>query len=129
MLSEAQQRRVWELMLGAEIRANYFAELTNRLYGRQRLATWSTLVLSSGATVVILASLQPEYAWLIPALALATAVTSTYSVVQQNQKFALDAADLHARWLRIAGECGPSGKTCMQKTPPRNWRRSINRER
>ena len=104
MLSEVQCTRVWEQMLGAEIRANYFADLTNRLYARQRNAIWTTLVLSSGAAAALLASLPTRYVLLRPILSLSTAAVSAYSVVQQNQKFALDAADLHARWLNIAKE-------------------------
>ena len=39
MLSEAQIKRVWEGMLGAEIRASYFAELVERANKEQRLLT------------------------------------------------------------------------------------------
>ena len=102
MLSEAQQKRVWEGMLGAEIRANYFADLSGRLHVRQRSATWLTLVLSSGAVVSVVASLPPEHSWIRIALTVATAGISAYSVVMQNQKFAVDASDLHARWNGLA---------------------------
>ncbi|MGH9661894.1 MAG: hypothetical protein ACRD96_25320, partial [Bryobacteraceae bacterium] len=49
MLSDAQIKRLWENMLSAEIRANYFAELAERFSRRQRYATWGVLFLSSGA--------------------------------------------------------------------------------
>ena len=102
MLSEAQQKRVWEGMLGAEIRANYFADLSARLQGRQRAAIWIALVLSSGAVVSVVASLPSEYGWIRIALTVAAAGVNAYSVVKQNQKFAVDASDLHARWNRLA---------------------------
>jgi outer membrane murein-binding lipoprotein Lpp len=102
MLSEAQQQRVWEGMLSAEIRANYFADFAGRFYSRQRWATWASLVFSSVALVSLLASLPEQYVWIRPALVLPTALLSAYSVAMQNQKFAADSADLHARWNRLA---------------------------
>ena len=44
MLSEAQQKRVWDGMLGEEIRADYFAELAGIYLWRQRAATWTNIV-------------------------------------------------------------------------------------
>lgn len=106
MLSEAQQKRVWEGMLGAEIRANYFADYTNRFHRRQRVATFGSVLFSSGAFVsFVLTNPAPwvtEY--LRPGLTLLTAIISTYSLVAQNQKSAIDAADLHARWNKLAHE-------------------------
>jgi hypothetical protein len=104
MLTSSQQKRVWEGLLGAEIRANYFADLSGRYAFRQRAATWCTLVASSGAAVSILANLSEQWSWLRPALALSTAAISLYSVVMQNQKFAVDSSDLHARWNRLAND-------------------------
>jgi hypothetical protein len=101
MLSEAQQVRVWEGMLGAETRANYFDELSGRYMQRQRLATWATLLFSSGAVASLLVNV-PSPGKL--ALAIATTAVSLYSVVMQNQKLAVDASDLHARWNRLAKE-------------------------
>ena len=102
MLSETQQKRVWEGMLEAEIRANYFADHSSHLHSRQRLATWATLLLSSGAAVSVLASLPADYSWIRIVLTFATAGISAYSVAMQNQKFAVDAAELHLRWNRLA---------------------------
>jgi hypothetical protein len=42
--------------------------------------------------------------WISPTLAVITAAISLYSVVMQNQKFAVDASDLHARWNRLAND-------------------------
>jgi len=49
MLSEPQQKRVWDGWLSAENRANYFADLSRGYHRKQRLVTWAMLVLSSGA--------------------------------------------------------------------------------
>ena len=103
MLSQAQIKRVWDGMLGSEIRANYFADLTDRYNRHQRWATWGTLFLSSGALATLLIqSLPPDLAWIRYTLATATAALSLYSVVRQNNKLAVDAAELHSRWNRLA---------------------------
>lgn len=103
MLSEAQIKRVWEGMLAAEIRANYFADLSERYARNQRLATWLTLFLSSGASATFLIhDLPSDLSILRPTLTLATAGLSLYSVIRQNQKQSVDSADLHARWNRLA---------------------------
>jgi hypothetical protein len=102
MLSESQQKRVWEGMLSAEIRSNYFAELSAGYLRRQRASTWITLLFSSGAAISILSNLGDELKWIQLVLTLVAAGVSAYSLVMQNQKFALDASDLHARWNRAA---------------------------
>jgi hypothetical protein len=60
MLSELQQKRVWEGQLAAEIRASYFADLANSYQRVQRRVTWTTLVLSSGAAATLLADGIPH---------------------------------------------------------------------
>lgn len=102
MLSEAQIERVWQGMLGAEIRANYFAELTERYNRRQRLATWGTLFMSSGALATILVQLPQGWAWIRAGLAALAAALSLYSVVRQNNKLSFDAAELYSRWNKLS---------------------------
>jgi hypothetical protein len=104
MLSEAQIERVWQGMLGAEIRANYFAELTERYNRRQRWATWGTLFMSSGALATILIQLPSGWAWVRVVFAAIATALSLYSVVRQNNKLAVDAADLYARWNKLSCE-------------------------
>ena len=88
-------------MLGAEIRANYFAELAGRYSRRQRIATWGTLLFSSGSVASLLAG-WPQSARLT--VAAITAGISAYSVVMGNQKLSVDAADLHFRWGKLADD-------------------------
>jgi hypothetical protein len=102
MLSDLQQKRVWEGWLSAEIRANYFADLSGRYHRRQRLTTWAILVCSSGAAGALVAGLPSHYAWAAPALSLLTAGLSGYALAVQHQKSAVDAADLHFRWNSLA---------------------------
>lgn len=104
-LTEPQQTQVWEQWLAAEMRANYFADLCGWYHRQQKLATWATLLLSSGAAaafVTRLADVLP--AWVAPALALLAAGVSLYSLVAQNLKAALDCSDLHFRWNKLARE-------------------------
>lgn len=113
MLSEPQLKRVWEGMLESEVRANYFADLSHRYYARQWNATWATLFCSSGAAVSVLANVPENLTWLRAVLALAAAGLSGYSVVMQNQKMAVDSADLHAAGIDCQKNMRVFGKTSM----------------
>ena len=106
MLSEHQQKRVWEGLLSAEIRANYFAELSGRYRREQRFTTWAIVLLSSGAVATfVYAGLPARFAaWLRPALAVLTAAGSLYLLVARNHERAIDSASLHERWNRMAGK-------------------------
>ena len=105
MLSQLEQKNVWENWLSSEIRAYYFADLANRYQARQRVLTWLTLIFSSGAAFAIVTDWAPErFEWIKAALALLTAAVSFLSLVQQNQKSAMDCSDLHFRWNRLASE-------------------------
>lgn len=100
MLSESERKSVWDNWLGAEIRANYFAEMCGIYHARQRAATWAVLVASSGAASTLLSSWAPD--WLPATLALIAAGISLYSLVAQNVKSAMECSDLHSRWNRLA---------------------------
>jgi hypothetical protein len=105
MLSELQQKAVWEGWLASETRAYYFADLGYRYQKRQRHATVVVLALSSGALVTLLSDwLPPEWRWIRPALAALVAAVSAWSLVAQNDKHAIDCSDLHFRWNKLAGE-------------------------
>lgn len=106
MLTELQQKRVWEGMLSSAIRANYFADIAGRFHRRQRAATWLTLFLSSGALVSILYKDLPEGPALLVRAGptLLAAGISGYLLAVQNQKHAVDCADLHYRWNRLASD-------------------------
>jgi hypothetical protein len=102
MLSALQQKDVWEGWLGAEIRANYFADMCGQYERQQKLVTWLILFLSCGAAATFLTDWLPfELRWVKAALALLAAGMSLFSIVQQNQKRTTDCADLHFRWSRL----------------------------
>jgi hypothetical protein len=104
MLSELQQKRVWEGWFSAEVRANYFADLAGAYHQRQRWATWAAVFSSSGAVIAFLANLPPAWAWVAPAFALVTAGLSGYSLVAHYQEHAVASSDLHFRWNRLASD-------------------------
>ena len=101
MLSELQQREVWEVWLSAEIRADYFADLALVFDRKQAVATWVALIASSGAILTSVTQLLPEAKWAPPVLA---AVASFYSLTSQNQKKASECRDLHFRWNKLSAE-------------------------
>jgi hypothetical protein len=103
MLSEFQQRVVWESWLSAEIRAAYFAALVERFQRRQKFLVVGSLLLSSGATFALVTSYIPaSLSWIKPSLTLLAAVLSFWSLVAKNERASIDSADLHARWLNLA---------------------------
>ena len=104
MLNEYEIKQVWEGMLSAEIRANYFADLSRRYHWRQRAITWAILFTSSGACVALIKEISQIWPWVAPVLALATVGLSFYGVVSQNQRSATDTADLHFRWNKLASD-------------------------
>ena len=105
MLTELQQKNVWDGWLASEIRAHYFADLCGKYQQRQRTVTVLTLVFSSGAFVTLISDwFPPAWAWVKPMLALLTAVLSLWSLVAQNHKNATDCADLHFRWNTLASQ-------------------------
>lgn len=102
MLTSLQQTTVWEGWLSAEIRANYFADLSTRYRRHQRTATWLTLFSSSGAAATVIGTWGIPWAPLV--LSLITAGLSLYSLVAQDQQRAADSADLHWRWNQLASD-------------------------
>ena len=99
MLSAAEQRNVWEGWLGAEIRANYFADLCGHYQRLQRLITWATLLASSGAVAALLGDTGSALPLI---LAAATAALSIWNTVQTYGKRSTDCSDLHFRWYTLA---------------------------
>src|SRR5882672_8139548 len=99
-LNELQRQRLWEDLLLAEARSYYFGELATRYNREQRVITWASLILSSGALVTAVAATQQ--AWIPAVLALAVSALSFYSLVAQNYQRAATATDLHMRWAKLA---------------------------
>jgi|ERR1035438_9628481 hypothetical protein len=89
------RRRVWDEMLFAGMRANYFGELVGRYQNLEKVIRVLVLVASSGAAATVLSS-APE--WLKLGFPIAAACGSFWLVFSQYGMMSRDAADLHSGW-------------------------------
>lgn len=94
-------RRVWDEMLFAGMRANYFGELVSRYQHLEKAIRVFVLVASSGAAATVLTS-APD--WVKFGLPLLAAVGSFWLLFSQYSILARDAADLHAGWSSLEAE-------------------------
>jgi len=101
MISEMERRIVWEGWFSSEVCMMYFAELSGSYRRWQTMATWGTLVASSGALATVLAKAPDQLA---AAFAVIVTGLSCYLVLARNDHKAIDAADLSFRWGRLAAE-------------------------
>lgn len=104
LVNDEQIRRAWEGLLMAEIRAAYFGHLVERNNRFQRLGTWLSLVFSSGATVAAFISLAPNWSWVRIVMPVLIALISLWLLTRQYPKIAIESADLHLRWQRLAND-------------------------
>ena len=98
MLSEIQQKNVWEGWLSAEILAHYFGDLAGRYKARQRTLTIATLVFSSAAFAAVVSDkwLPQNWAWLKPVATLIVALISAILVVERYDERVVDCSDLYS---------------------------------
>lgn len=89
------RRRVWDEMLFAAMRANYFAELVRHYNTLDKAIRVLVLLASSGAAATVLTS-APE--WVKLFFPLAATGGSLWLLFSQYGMFARDANDLHAGW-------------------------------
>jgi hypothetical protein len=92
------RRRVWDELLLAGMRANYFGELVARYQHVEKVIRVSVVVASSGAAATVLSSAPP---WLKLGFPVIAAVASFWLVFFQYGLMARDAADLHSGWSGI----------------------------
>ena len=64
MLSDTQITGAWQGMLGAEIRAKYFADMSGRYLLRQQWGRWFTLLFASFNAVALLAAVPQQLTWI-----------------------------------------------------------------
>lgn len=128
MLSSLEQKRVWEGMLAAEIRANYFADLCGRYQRKQRLLTWATLLFSSGALATLISDWVPRsLAWIRPVLAFFTVALSLWSLTAKNERNSIDCSDLHFKWNTVGNEFEDLWDDMYSDTAPDTLRALENR--
>jgi len=99
MDSKTIRRIVWEEMLYADMRANYFAELVRMYQKRDKWLRVAVLLTSSGAVATALAEVA---AWIKLATPILVAAGSFWLLMNQYAAFARDAADLHSGWSGLA---------------------------
>ena len=103
MLSELEQKRVWDGLIGAETRAHYFADLCGSYQRSQKYLTWAILLLSSGAFATLVGKWATQsIPWLPAVLAFTTAGLSLFSLVSKNERSAIDCSDLHLKQNTLA---------------------------
>jgi hypothetical protein len=93
------RKLVWEEMLFADMRANYFAELLRNYQARDKFLRVAVLIASSGAVGTTLAQLDAPAKITVPVIA---AAGSFWLLISQYSSLARDAADLHAGWSGVA---------------------------
>jgi hypothetical protein len=92
------RRRIWDEMILAGMRANYFGELVLKYQKLEKAIRVAVLAASSGAAVTVLSSFPDVVKLGFPVLA---AFGSSWLVFSQYGMMARDAADLHAGWSGI----------------------------
>jgi hypothetical protein len=102
MLTEFEQKIVWEGWLSSEIRANYFADLCHRYRVQQSVLSWLILASSSGAFAAVIKDFGSGA--FRSMLAFFPVALSLWSLVAQNQKNSTDCSDLHFRWNRLSSQ-------------------------
>ena len=115
--------RLWEEMVYANMRANFFGELVRVYQNWDKWLRLGVLVLSSGSAATTLASLPIELRLALPVLATAA---SLWLFVSQYALSASDASDgcvAHGEAARVSG--GPVGFNLQPHVPSnRNHRLS-----
>lgn len=98
METEAFRRRVWDEMIFAGMRAQYFGELVRRYQELEKILRVAVLVSSSGSAATVM-SAAPS--WLKLGFPIVAASGSFWLLFSQYGTMARDAADLHAGWSAI----------------------------
>jgi hypothetical protein len=94
-------RRVWDEMLFAGMRANYFGELVSRYQHFEKAIRVFVLVASSSAAATVLTSAAE---WVKFGLPLLAAGGSFWLLFSQYSMLARDAADLRSGWCSLEAE-------------------------
>jgi hypothetical protein len=93
------RRCVWEEMLFADMRSNYFAELVRHYLTLDKWLRVATLVAASGTVGTALA--QADYAGIRLAVPIVATAVSLWLLISQYGSMARDASDLHSGWNAI----------------------------
>ena|SRR5579864_1024969 len=101
MDADILRKRIWEEMLLADMRANYFAELVRHYLQLDKALRVATLIVTSGAVATALYELDTVVKLGVPILA---AAFSFWLLISQYGSMARDASDLHGGWSTIQSD-------------------------
>ena len=102
MDNDTLNRRVWEEMVAANMRANYFADFVHLYQERDKFFRIASLVLASGAVAsAIVAVNNPLVRITAPIIA---AIVGAWLQFGQYSMLSRDAADLMVSWQSVAGK-------------------------
>jgi hypothetical protein len=94
------RKTVWEEMLYAQMRSNYFAELVRHYLKWDKGLRVLALLASSGAIATVLAQANAD--WLKFGVPVAAAVINFWLLLSQYSTMSRDASELHAGWSAVA---------------------------
>ncbi len=94
------QKVVWEEMLYAQMRSNYFAELVRHYQNLDKGLRVLALLSSSGVVVTVLLKAGAE--WWTYSVAIVAAAINFWLLLSQYPSMARDASELHAGWSTAA---------------------------
>jgi hypothetical protein len=100
MQPEVFQKVVWEEMLYAKMRSNYFAELVHHYLKWDKGLRALALLASSGVVVAVLSQASTELVRF--GVPIAAAAINFWLLLSQYTSMARDASDLHAGWSAVA---------------------------
>lgn len=95
------RRCVWDEMLFADMRANYFAELVSHYLRADKSLRVISLLATSGAVATALSQLDTTSRAIAPIFA---ASVSFWLLISQYGSMARDASDLHSGWSAVHHE-------------------------
>jgi len=93
------RKTIWEEMLYAQMRSNYFAELVRRYMSLDKGLRALALLASSGVVVTVISDANGILRFGVPIFAVAV---SFWLLLSQYTSMARDASELHAGWSAIA---------------------------
>ncbi len=98
MLTETETKRVWDSMIRAEVRSNYYAHMATRYTLTRKILSACLLFFSSGAAVS-LGTKAPD--WIPLAMSILSAAIAAYNISFDPAKSAEKMVKLHSLWNQL----------------------------
>jgi hypothetical protein len=101
VLTENEQKSVWDKMIQAEVRSYYFAALASHYTKEKQIITGISFFLSSGAAATLVAKL-PSYIPIV--LSIIAAILAAYSIAINLDKRVIALSKLHTQWAQLCSD-------------------------